>query len=416
MKRIDFAFHALTNPHHAHFITQKKFTFIMSTETIRIVCQEHADEVVNVQASETAVLIEKNDYFRAMCEHGTIETGTRTIHKPEWTKETAEHIVRLICKSSTNVKNMAETRDLLVASNEILLDTEIYGNSKNLMPADEQLWLSPHLWTLVWKHSFFASRVTIKSVWAHAQGQGIIMIPSDGLPVHLKKAAPSRNNMGWLSFCESASFRSTVPLSPPPEFAIHAQTNVPSTIFAIANLIRNQTTDKKVFQSQSISMRFPLDLANKILFSEELISTMQAEFKLKGYLHSGNSPGFYLSKGDCFYGAPTFSGSYEALYKIIIFLDKVKSDFGKRIDQISLRLTAPSETSLQNFIDATHSCETNPSTLGVDADTNAYFAIKNRKDMRLMLEALAKPTADTKKKSQNAPFQLMTLFNKRGIF
>lgn len=65
----------------------------MSTDTIRIVCQEDENQLVHVSAEEAKILLHKSDYFRAMFEHGTIETGTQTIHKPEWTKVTSEHIV-----------------------------------------------------------------------------------------------------------------------------------------------------------------------------------------------------------------------------------------------------------------------------------------------------------------------------------
>ena len=101
-----------------------------SSSAIRILCQEDASETLDVSAEEVELLKEKSDYFRAMFEHGTVEVGTQTILKPTWSRETAKHIVSLICKSKTAVKNPKEIKNLLIASNEILVDVEINGRDE----------------------------------------------------------------------------------------------------------------------------------------------------------------------------------------------------------------------------------------------------------------------------------------------
>ena len=81
-------------------------------------------------------------------------------------------------------------------------------------------------------------------------------------------------------------------------------------------------------------------------------------------------------------------------------------------------MTAPVPSTLRTLIEATGSCEDNPNTLGVDFDANAYFCIKNMKDMMLMLEALCNTSAHSSHAHRvpSTSLRLFDLNQPTGIF
>ena len=107
--------------------------------------------MVDVSSEDMVTLLENSDYFQVIFEHGTIEAGSQTIHKPEWIMLNAEHIFFLICKSVTALKTASNVMNLIVVLNKVLLDTEIFGKYKGtnvLALYVERLWPAPHQWTL----------------------------------------------------------------------------------------------------------------------------------------------------------------------------------------------------------------------------------------------------------------------------
>ena len=189
---------------------------------------------------------------------------------------------------------------------------------------------------------------------------------------------------------------------------IHSQSaNLATSIQAIANLAKDlSVTDKKVFREETVSLRFSSKgflVATKM--KEFIAAIEKCCHGVSGYVHSGNSPGFFLGQGFRA-GSPTFSGPVDKLHMVLVFLDKIFPS----IDKLSLRVTAPTQTTLQRLIDASWSCETKRGTLGADFEANSYFAVKDRKDMMLLLQAFSKVDQPPKTNSSDRPpFKLTRL-------
>ena len=99
--------------------------------SIRIVCGDE-NEAVGVSEEDTQMLLDESDYFRAIFKHGTRETQLSITHKPKRTKIVIEHIIRLICSSTTAIMTFQHLRYVLIASNKILLgETHVFGNEGN---------------------------------------------------------------------------------------------------------------------------------------------------------------------------------------------------------------------------------------------------------------------------------------------
>lgn len=397
----------------------------MSTETIYIICEEDGSEKVVVEPTEAKLLTEKSDYFRAMFEHGTIETDTdsRTICK-SWSKSTTEHIISLICKSSTKVKSLLELKQLLIACDEILLGITMYEEEVNIDSISEEILSSPEMWVLEWKPPMWMEGPSFDTIYHKVKEKGILIVPQDGLQLKVRETTselpPSVeqtalqnmvNMLGSLRFdSDSTSFQKKPMCIHFPE-----SISVPQSILLIADAIKGNNTTKKVFTYETVSLRFILNISS-IVSLKGSMDAIKEKFNLKSsYIHSGNSPGFYLSsQGYHGIGAPTFSGSYSSLYGVMELLESLGH---LDCDVFSLRITAPSSSTLNNLINAVSSCEKHPSTLGLDEDANAFYAIKTKEDMLRLLKGLSENHPISKEK-KDIPLKLESLKNnhKGGVF
>ena len=151
------------------------------SKNFRILCGNDPNQAVEVSAEKAKKKLEKSDYFRAMFEHGTCETDSKIIRTPTWTKTTAEHVVELLSSSRTRPTSLLDTKNLLMASNEILLQTRIFiqDSSEVIISIDESLWSSPHRW------SFENLKMEMFDIIDIAKNENIMLFPFGGIQVSL---------------------------------------------------------------------------------------------------------------------------------------------------------------------------------------------------------------------------------------
>jgi hypothetical protein len=86
-------------------------------------------------------------------------------------------------------------------------------------------------------------------------------------------------------------------------------------------------------------------------------------------------------------------------------------------DRVALRIAAPSVDALQKAIDASWACESNPGSIGVDLEANAYFAVKKKDDMISLLKYLAAEGNNSLRAPHKAEdFKLVQLTYPKGVF
>ena len=83
---------------------------------------------------------------------------------------------------------------------------------------------------------------------------------------------------------------------------------------------------------------------------------------------------------------------------------------------ISLRVTAPSQNTLQKVVDSTKLCIDNLGTLDADFDFNAYVAMKSRRDMKCMLKSLLEFKIWIEGRNNVAPFKLLHFTHPIEVF
>jgi len=195
----------------------------MSVQAFYIVCKEGVDNKITVSEKEAEVLMRKSDYFRAMFEHGTSAAETRTIHKAAWTAAAANSVIHLICFTETKAKTLDDARALLLASNEILLDVEIFGLESSIFLESnyEDKFSFPQRWTLVTN-----SR---QQIWLG----DIFLFPIAGLKI---VSVSPRISAGSVFSSIFMNFPSTA------DFAVHSRNDdITSAVSELAQKLKSRT-------------------------------------------------------------------------------------------------------------------------------------------------------------------------------
>jgi len=166
----------------------------------------------------------------------------------------------------------------------------------------------------------------------------------------------------------------------------------------------------KVFSEQEFSLRIPCHFGYELLGGNKLMETHK-ELGLRAYIHNKSSLGYYLNGGQ--ETCPTFFGTFPQLHAVVqTFPIKLMASAGAG-PRCALRICAPSSQTLAHVLAATQYCVDNPSTLGVDLTSNAYFAVKTHGDMKLLLEQLASGQPAL---ARNSGIKVVELTYPKGIF
>lgn len=298
----------------------------------------------------------------------------------------------------------------MVAANEILLDTNIFGEDGRIVleSPDDEMWSASK--QLILEINTYTS--PIEQYWHNYRNQGILIMPNDGIEVkNLKAHDVKQDSMSLQSMVDRIPNLRSGTFDPITEFGIHStKLSVAYSVLAIRNIVKELDSTKKVFSNETISVRFPVYFFLKSKFESIIHKTPH----ISGYVHTGNSSGYYLGGDNAsLHAHPTIIGSFS---NVLNFLSALNfSSTHNNSNALSLRVTAPSQDTLQKVIDATWSCKDNPGTLGCDFNSNAYFAVKSKDDMVRILQVLA--TGDRIIDRNEKPlFKLIQLHNPKGIF
>jgi len=182
--------------------------------------------------------------------------------------------------------------------------------------------------------------------------------------------------------------------------------------------IQKQTSMSSI--RKNISLRIPCMLGR--FAGSALTKAIETVSGARCYLHTKNSLGFYLDGSN--YGVcPTITGTSTQLK---VALDKIKEDCietyarsqagAGEYKRCSLRVAAPSATTMDRLIAACHQCQDNPGTVGVDVCANAFYAVKTVRDMKTIL-AVMSSSAIGPSQSTLTSLEVFDLeYPKKGVF
>ena len=411
-------------------------------------CIELKDGKLEVESDQAAKLLESSDFFRSLFKHNTQETSTRLINKPDWTLLIAEHVITILTESSAHVAP-SDITDITKAMDQILENITVQSTE------DQEAYdLKQMDWKLLENPPSSLSRLLLsqpavvfqkKKLSCSALARNGIYLTSGSGKLYVKhvpKNKPAHAELrsmldafarfplvGLAGLAGSASTRED-------QFDVlaHSQTHsVPKMIQTITtHLYEPQLSHRthKRFASEEFALRI-VGGSDDLSYMQNVVNSIKAETKVRGFVHYKNSQGFYLNGGQ--EPCPTFFGDIKTLYKCLLLFEQ-KVDIGAGIvrflgtDSIprkitcSLRLAAPSENTLNDAIYGLGKLSCNPNTLGVDVGANSFYMVKIFNDMIVLLNSMVESSEGRRKKTtysqgrENVPIHLTKLTYPKGIF
>lgn len=152
-----------------------------------------------------------------------------------------------------------------------------------------------------------------------------------------------------------------------------------------------------------------------------VFSKMKDQLGVRGYLHSGNSLGYYLNGGQEFGGCLTIFGRPRELLQALMCVKKMTAKAPGTDAKCSLRVAAPTVTTLACLCNAAAKLSTNLNTIGVDVQANAFFAVKSASDMEMLLAEMdstigTHKTLGVAPTAAAGPLTVHTLSYPKGVF
>ena len=353
---------------------------------------------VSVAADQAVKLFEKCEYFKNVFRHGTKENEEFVLKKPDWSTKTAQCIVDLLVNGSTST-SIDKYPILLEAADQILVEkTDINvccPMKKKTILNDEDV---PKLLALaneVPVCKIRSSNNSFADVWNECLQNNILFLNDKKmivLEVQRKYVQTEPTTPGgFISFADIDIF-----LDDNDNFMdysesslnIYSNLSVTSAILKIGDIFRLKVKrGEKIFHNEELSIRVPSPSFSFAILMRKNFDNFKEKINISGFLHSGSSPGYFLGgNNDVVHpNCPTLFGSAEKLKTALNAVLQIESS----IKLCSLRIAAPSPQTLEKLTRACQRCVDSPGTLGVQFESNAFFAVKTIRDIKIMLDILS---------------------------
>jgi len=348
------------------------------------------DQHVFITATQAAALQKSCDYFRNAFRHGTKESISGILSKPDWTRETCRCLVALLIDGRCEVPSgeslkTASTgyRGLQEAAAQILVPLRVIHpmNDSNISSNTSLVALLSKRWKARKSEFVLESPVFTKSggeattKWHGLFQAGVVVLRNkkDGLIVEMGGATkvedydsdPAKDKTGLV-------------------FSVGATTPLCVAAFHACYYLSGFT---KSPQSEDNPGSFRLD------FQVNFGGGLYLKHLLEVNVSSLRSNSLEMV---------SLAGSLDDLLRSVDLVEDfvIPSDESKLC---MLKITNPSSLVLGKFIGASQQCKSHPATLGWKSDDNSFYAVKNIEEIRTMLAFLSDPST---KAATAGPFHL----------
>ena len=384
---------------------------------------ECSDGVLAVPASDAAKVIARCHFFEASFAHGTKESNSRVVQKPDWVMTTARRVLTLFVTESvkidpfdlSNMMAFVEAMDQLLVSDLIVNAPNTHGDhlvnltafvhslAPRTPPETRYAFCLGALPISGWRSATAAATAhgrSFSELWVEMWRDGIFITEEGGLTV--KRASPAADSGNSLRAFDDFVDNLRLPLEvgfgardrSNDSFIVDTSQPIASSVLHIVTKLRSNghmshTQTKKVFNEEALSLRIPVGALG--LISREAIQKIEQRTQARGYLHFGSSLGFYLNGGQ--EACPTFNGTAAQLLAALNIIKGLTKDYMDPPTRCAVRFAAPSPQTLTQLLASLKFLPENPLTLGVDIQANAYFAVKSISDIEVLLERMSGITA-----------------------
>ena len=300
---------------------------------------ECSDGVLAVPASDAAKVIARCHFFEASFAHGTKESNSRVVQKPDWVMTTARRVLTLFVRESvkidpfdlSNMMAFVEAMDQLLVSDLIVNAPNTHGDhlvnltafvhslAPRTPPETRYAFCLGALPISGWRSATAAATAhgrSFSELWVEMWRDGIFITEEGGLTV--KRASPAADSGNSLRAFDDFVDNLRLPLEvgfgardrSNDSFIVDTSQPIASSVLHIVTKLRSNghmshTQTKKVFNKEALSLRIPVRALG--LISREAIQKIEQRTQARGYLHFGSSLGFYLNGGQ--EACPTFNGT-----------------------------------------------------------------------------------------------------------
>jgi len=368
-----------------------------NAESFNIQC--HDGEKISVSQEQAEILFRKCVYFTNVFRHGTSESKSRTLVKPDWSIETARGLVELLLNEKVDVENISYAKNLLIAADQLLIPLawrptnfeSLQVTADYLLPLSDN---APHfvlttapgiaingvLWKTLTSKGVTVTKLPLSFVYESER-------PKSTLRRDLRHSKVSEDSelqrlLAFATNFKSENFENSGSRSQQ-ELLVFFATNcsLAKALHVLGSLLYRTPSIpyQKTVYSEVFRIFFPAAIS---LFGDAIVNKIAKLSGARGYNHTGNSQGYYCGGKYC----PTFIGTWDQLYKALGSVpSRLLIDNGQ---YCSLQVTEPSLETLEHLVHASYACVANPGTLGVDFGSNAFYAVKTVADMKLLLASL----------------------------
>jgi hypothetical protein len=338
-----------------------------------IECQD--GEHIVVSPIEGEILKQKCVFFRNAFRHGTKESVTKMLSKPDWTKDTTDSIVDLITQGRCEVP--LDYRLLRAAALQLLIPLRVNhplhgGDISNDEETVQSLFQG---WNGRNTEFLFETPLlppTDPSRWMELLRSGIVIIRDE------------KDMMVELGSLESRT------ISEATTFHVAAPTPLCVAVFHTCLFLSRSTTTKNVpgnAMKREIQIQFKANLGSGLYLKHQLLGKNVSSYDL-GVQE-----------------IVSFSGTVQELLKSL----EVVKDFiipQKDTKLCFLQVIHPNCWTLGKVIRASQLCVDNPGTLGWKSAFNSFCALKSIRDIHIILSHMLDPST---KAAENGPFHLKDL-------
>jgi hypothetical protein len=362
-----------------------------TTKGFVIVC-EGGDEIC-VADVETSNRFDECNFFKNVFRHGTLESEGRRIDKPDWTGVTAKGFVNLVTNGRYKCRNGHDYLCMIEACEQMLYPVK--GSPFGVIAKENTVDNSMGKETIakyhdvVIRHTFqwtleTGNRIS-SDTFSCLLDQDITISTEDDFSFEKEKSSCLLDQDTSISADMMESFRLMMSAI---DFSLLDKTH-PRSLVIRCDSVNFQSSVFKVYTSfcqaiqqgkEELSLRVPMGLSAMIS-----IDAVCKRTGARRYFHKGSSFGFYLQGGNTCGAVPTFIGSFPQLKDTLDNLNENQIS----TKACSLRIIAPTQTTLFHLIGACQYCIDNQNSIGADFKTNALYAVKTVRDMKILLSHLA---------------------------
>lgn len=401
-----------------------------------------ANGEIVVCAEDMNLACEKSDYFNKLTTVSMRESDSKIILKPDWSIKVTESIVHLLTGQKV-MFSIHEIYELYEALNQILMENSVEVRVQ-LNPKDisfpepmmlnrlmdevssvdfEQLSIASKstaatavtfvipskifgfkIWA--WLIELLNSKVTVVPLNPTLDPKGPIFIGEILTPqleciwkksLDEKMLRPKISNsfMDYLFASTDPFFSATGDITAKIS-ALSLEQDRASIILCFVKAYQcysEKTSDKKIFTNEKFSLRFCSNFSN---WGPVYPGSQDQGIEFQLFKPKDSKLGFYLKRDNNFtLLCPTYHGTPKSLLDVSLKLLSENKSFPcstTAIDesQCSLRIAAPSLDTLKKLLYAIGKLGSNPHTIGVDCESNCFYAVKTASDMQLLLQHMAK--------------------------